>query len=165
MAKLTWFIHTSIGVSDMDKAVAFYKDILGFKVVGLRHFKGEEPARVMHVGKHTDFSVALLQRDDQRLELIHFKDPKSPAHPTLECNHIGLSHITFLTDDAEGMMRELKAKGVEVLEGTLGALSEQRPGKIFLFRGPDGVICEVSQLAPGAPKPYLEEDKIKQATR
>ncbi len=144
------FIHSSIGVSDLDKAVEFYRDILGFKLLGILQFKGEEAARVMHVGKRTDFKVALLRRDGQRLELIQFTQPKMrplPAQP--EANDIGLSHITFECQDAEAMVRELKAKGVEVLEGTTGSLSQENRSKIFLFRGPDGIVCEVAQRMPG----------------
>lgn len=148
------FLHVSIGISDPERSVLFYRDILGFKVVAELHYDGPGPSTVMGF-KESDFTVWLLTNGSYRLELIHFKNPLStPLAARPMTNSLGLSHLTVGVDDPEGTIEELKAKGVKVLEHTRGNFVEGGPGPMFLFEDPDGFLIEAYVAERGARLPY-----------
>ena len=60
------FLHCSICVSDYDKSLAFYRDILGFNLVDEAEWLSADAGKVMDVGD-ASFKTALLRRDGQRL--------------------------------------------------------------------------------------------------
>ena len=148
------FLHISIGISDPEKSVPFYRDILGFEVVRELSFQAPGPDKVMDLGP-SEFTVWLLTHGSYRLELIHYKSPASPplgAQPKM--NHLGLSHMTVGVDDARKTMAELEAKGVRVLERTFGSFQEDNPDSMFLFEDPDGFLCECYTVRPNGDLPY-----------
>ena len=146
------FLHCSICVSNYEKSLAFYQDILGFEVVDEQDWAGENVGKVMDVGD-TELKVALLRRDGQRLELVHYDKPKSPPRTSPpKTNHLGLSHMTVGVDSVEDTIRELKEKGVKVLERTIGSfVPEYAEDIMFLFEDPDGNLIECYAVPPQLP--------------
>ena len=148
------FLHVSICISDPQKSVPFYRDVLGFEVVEIQRYKGPGPSTVMDVGD-AELTVWLMQNDGYRLELIHFERPASapPAEPP-RTNSIGLSHLTVGVDDPDKTIRELEARGVKVRKHTRGTFVESAPGYQFLFEDPDGLLIEAYTMWPDGEKPY-----------
>jgi catechol 2,3-dioxygenase-like lactoylglutathione lyase family enzyme len=148
------FLHVSIGISDPEKSVPFYRDILGFKLIAKLHYDKPGPAKVMGFDA-ADFTVWLMMRDGYRLELIHFEHPKSaplPQRPRSNC--LGLSHLTVGISDPEKTVAELKARGVKVWEHTIGNFEEGAPGFMFLFEDPDGFLIEAYMARLDGEYPY-----------
>ena len=109
----------SIPVTDQDRALAFYIEKLGFRLVTDQPFNAEQ--RWIELG---------VLGADTRIVLFRFGDSMKPG---------GQMNITFWTDDVEGTARELKSKGVEfVMEpkreswGTAAAFKDL-DGNIFLL--------------------------------
>jgi catechol 2,3-dioxygenase-like lactoylglutathione lyase family enzyme len=151
---ITQFLHVSIGISNPEKSVPFYRDILGFKLIAKLRYDQPGPARVMGF-KESDFTVWLMMRDGYRLELIHFDHPKSaPLRERPRTNSLGLSHFTVGIEDPEKTMAELKARGVKVLDQTVGNFEEGAPGFMFLFEDPDGFLIEAYVARPDGKFPY-----------
>jgi catechol 2,3-dioxygenase-like lactoylglutathione lyase family enzyme len=44
---ITQFLHVSIGISDPDKSVPFYRDVLGFTEIARLRYDKPGPAHVM----------------------------------------------------------------------------------------------------------------------
>jgi catechol 2,3-dioxygenase-like lactoylglutathione lyase family enzyme len=116
--------HMALFVSDLQKARAFYKDFLGY----------EEPYTL----KRDDGSdrIAFIKiNENQYLELFA-ESPGQDGH---------LSHISFLTDSAEGMRVYLAWRGVKVPDkvgkGRIGNLN-------FNIVDPDGHTVEIVQYQP-----------------
>jgi glyoxylase I family protein len=148
------FLHVSIGISDPEKSVPFYQDILGFKLIAKLHYDQPGPAKVMGFDA-ADFTVWLMMRDGYRLELIHFEHPKSAPLPQRpQTNSLGLSHLTVGITDPEKTLAELKARGVKVWEHTVGNFEEGAPGFMFLFEDPDGFLIETYMARPDGQFPY-----------
>ena len=57
--------------------------------------------------------------------------------------HYGMEHVAIDTDDVEGVIKELEAKGGKVLEWA--DLPDGR--RVCFFEGPDGVTLEVLPMA------------------
>jgi catechol 2,3-dioxygenase-like lactoylglutathione lyase family enzyme len=83
----------SIPVSDQDKALAFYTDVLGFRLLTDQPFN--EKQRWLELG---------IPGADTRIVLFQFGDKLKPG---------GQLNITLWADDVEATARDLKAKGVE----------------------------------------------------
>jgi catechol 2,3-dioxygenase-like lactoylglutathione lyase family enzyme len=98
--------HVAINVPDIDAAIAWYDDILGFAVEKrdfIRGFRGRN---------------ALLKLDDFRIELFQNErvvprandDPSNPAGTEA----IGFRQLAFAVDDRRGFTEMLKRKGVNI---------------------------------------------------
>lgn len=84
----------SIPVKDQDKAVAFYTEKLGFRIVTDQPFSKEQ--RWIELG---------IPGAETRLVLFKFDNSLQPG---MQMN------VTFWTDDVESTVRDLKAKGVKI---------------------------------------------------
>ncbi|MCH8191735.1 MAG: VOC family protein [Chloroflexi bacterium] len=148
------FLHLSICISDPEKSVPFYRDVLGFALVRSMDYSGPGPSGVMDVGD-SEFTVWLMTNGGYRLELIHYARPKSPPlASTPRMNSLGLSHMTVGVDDARKTMQELKARGVKVLDHTLGSFMDDERDSMFLFEDPDGLLIEAYTVRPDGSLPY-----------
>ena len=76
--------HVGITVRDMDKAVEFYRDTLGLKVIGDVTIDGQEASTVTQVPNTTLRAVYLRYKDDPTsppIELLHFIEPGETGKP------------------------------------------------------------------------------------
>ena len=85
----------SIPVADQDRAIAFYTEKLGFRILADQPFN--EQQRWIELG---------IPGAETRIVLFRFDQGLQPG---------GMMNITFWTDDVEKTVAELKAKGVEFL--------------------------------------------------
>jgi len=83
----------SISVTDQDRALAFYTEKLGFRLLTDQPYDAEQ--RWIELG---------IPGADTRVVLFRFGEALKPG---------GNTNITFWSDDVEGTARELKARGVE----------------------------------------------------
>ncbi|CAL9562955.1 VOC family protein [Streptomyces sp. Tu 3180] len=132
--------HTGLNVTDLDRSLAFYRDVLGFVTIG----EGKEDGR----------RFALLG-DGERLVLALWQQARSPYDGT----RAGLHHLAFEVDSIE-RVREyeeaLRAHGTDFAhEGVVAHAEGAASGGIF-FHDPDGIRLEISAPtgAEGAPAPY-----------
>ena len=64
--------HTGICVSDMETALRFWRDGLGFEVLTERRFRGSSWKRILEVGE-LDLLTRIIRRDHLMLELLEFR--------------------------------------------------------------------------------------------
>jgi catechol 2,3-dioxygenase-like lactoylglutathione lyase family enzyme len=122
-------LETSLYVADLDRAVAFYENVLGLRQITDGYFEGGRGA-ALQVGSGP--SVLLLFRADiTRLEGI------LPAHGTT-----GAGHIAFRIErrECDSWRQRLREHGV-VIEKEF-AFGNQSPS--IYFRDPDGNSLELA---------------------
>jgi len=119
-------------VADLDRAIAFYRDVLGLPLM----FRELDPIH------HEAF--AFLELKGGNLELLQALDeenrPLPLAPPSLRepyCPHLALA-----TDDLDGLQDRLRAHGVPLLKGPL-----EIAGKVrwLYFADPDNNVLEYVQ--------------------
>ena len=127
--------HIGIAVSNLDEALAFYRDALGLDI--------EAPEDVASQKVRAHF----IDAGGAALELLEATDPSSPIAKYLQKHGPGLHHITLRVDDIVAALAQLKARGVRLIDET------PRPGahgSLVAFIHPSsahGVLVELKQAA------------------
>ncbi len=143
-------IHVGITISNMERSVSFYRDILGLNYIGQLIMEGPETDVLFHcVG--CKVKVAYLNGSAELLappiELIQFLKPHSKAcHPDLQTTSI--SEICFQCEDIDKFYHHLKEHHVECLsEPQYFDFTKYGFGKsrAIYFKDPDGIILEAIQ--------------------
>ena len=133
--------HSSFTVSDLERSVAFYRDVIGFSVETSLEVEGSAIQQITGF-PNAHLKVAHLLLEDFRLELIQYLSPRGQSIDTATCN-VGSAHIAFYADDVDQTYRELQARGVR-FKGSPIAAAPGRP-KVAYFLDPDGITLELSQ--------------------
>jgi catechol 2,3-dioxygenase-like lactoylglutathione lyase family enzyme len=142
--------HTGITVSDIERSVVFYRDVLGLKMTSGPDevFEGEELSEAVGI-PGTRMKLALFEVGDGALELIEYLFPKSEIERALPPNVIGAMHVAFRVDDAQSKMKELEFRGVE----SMSSLNVETEGdfagwKWVYFKDPDDIVLELIEYSP-----------------
>lgn len=98
--------HIGLAVPSIDEAMRFYGDKLGFSVVD----SVDLPERQL--------KVAFVKTANVLIELLEPTDPDSTVARFLERRGPGLHHLCFGTPDIREHLRDLKDKGVELIDET-----------------------------------------------
>ena len=135
---VTGFFHAGVTVSDMDRALTFYRDLLGLEIVSDGWTGGESARRIwnMEPGK---VRVVFLRvpGSDTVVELFEFSTIERQPASARPCDY-GAGHFCLFTDDAEG----LHARALE-----LGFRS--RGGEVVTIdRGPHAGVKAVYLVDP-----------------
>jgi catechol 2,3-dioxygenase-like lactoylglutathione lyase family enzyme len=136
--------HVGVCVSDMERSIRFYRDLLGFQYLSRIHLVGE-PSDTLLALKGTDVHSAFLERDGVRLELIWFVSPvASPFEPPRRMNHLGFTHLSLRVTELDEMVERLRAQGVRVLDHTRIDIPV-RGSAAVMITDPDGLWIELVQ--------------------
>jgi catechol 2,3-dioxygenase-like lactoylglutathione lyase family enzyme len=146
--------HIGITVKDMERALKFYRDLLGLKVLGDITVTGEEISRVTQAKGAKVRAVYLRSGEDLSgppIELLHFIEPAGEAGaPYAGLTNLGITEVAFWVKDIEKTCAELRARGVELYsEPQLFDLEGYGSVKAVYFRDPDGTTLELMQSLKG----------------
>ena len=118
---ITGLAHTGVCVPDCEAAVAFYRDVLGLRVLSPPYVMAGDAIRddMGQLVSDPTMKAAIVGFDDdgdRALEVIEYLgvaggDERSAAAIT---DH-GLSHVGLICDDLDATRAELEAKGVRFL--------------------------------------------------
>ncbi|MEV2195590.1 VOC family protein [Streptomyces phaeochromogenes] len=134
--------HTGLNVTDLDRSLAFYRDVLGFTVIV--------------EGKEEDRRYAFLGEDGRPVLTLW-----QQADHGYAATGAGLHHLALEVDTVEQVRAyetALRAHGVEFAhEGVVAHREGAASGGIF-FHDPDGTRLEISTAhgVEGAPAPSGE---------
>ncbi|MBM3190553.1 MAG: VOC family protein [Chloroflexi bacterium] len=136
--------HVAMSVKDMEKAIAFYRDIIGMEKVFDREF-GEGMGKLIGI-KGTQVRIVHMKLNDSVVELFDYRYPKGrEPRPDPQQSDYGLTHIGFMVEDFWGTYRHLVDHGVQFL----GEPVEIRPGVfVAYFRGAEYEVCEMREIVP-----------------
>ena len=103
--------HTSFTVSDLDRSLAYFCDVLGF---GLLNRSPRDPAFIELVVAipGADIEVAYVQAPGHRLELIQYRGPDGRRRVESRPCDAGFAHVAFDVDDIDAVIAASKDAGV-----------------------------------------------------
>lgn len=144
--------HVGITVSDLDRALGFYRDLLGLRVVADSTVSEPEVADLLGLDS-VQLRIADLDSGDGRVvELMQYLRPTG-TRIDYESADPATAHIAFTVDDLAAVHEGLVRAGATIVSRRPITISEPGgsfDGAICLYvRDPDGVIVELVQRRPG----------------
>ena len=107
----TWH-HVAISVRDIEREIAFYRDLLGFEVDWDKdHYNGEMLSRVVGM-PDADARVVMLTGYGTRIELFYYYKPKGQESPPKKMCDFGITHFALSVKDLKPLYERLLKKGV-----------------------------------------------------
>lgn len=148
----TSIAHIGLTVSNLNRSISFYRDVLGLTPLGEMQMDGPESSRLFEREGCTA-RVAYLQTENPQaplVELIQFTDQSAvQGRPDLFTTSI--SELCFTVEDIDQEYQRLKALGVNFLSAPQ-TFDSRRYGlgksRAVYFRDPDGNILELIQPLP-----------------
>ena len=134
MPKIKSINHVAIVVEDMDESLSFWRDALGIELRELRDVPAEKS------------QVAFLPLAGSEVELVKPTSDDSGIAKYMAKRGEGLHHLCLEVDDIEGMLAQLKAKGIRLINEEPRKASD---GKRYAFVHPEstsGVLVELYQV-------------------
>jgi catechol 2,3-dioxygenase-like lactoylglutathione lyase family enzyme len=142
-----------IPVSDMARAVAFYTEVLDFRVTGDREAAGSDDERLLGVFG-ARIRVVRLALGSESLELMEFITPRGrplPADP--RSNDRAFQHVAIIVSDMDRAYARLRARHVQPVSTApqiLPAWNRNAGGiAAYYFHDPEGNVLEILQFPPG----------------
>jgi catechol 2,3-dioxygenase-like lactoylglutathione lyase family enzyme len=143
------FCHLVVGVTDMDRALAFYRDVLGMEVIFETLISGEPFDAALHAKRKQEGRVVGGLLGGLMIELLTL-----PNHPSTEKTPrrgiTGIQNVSLSVTDLDDAHRRIAAAG---------HTPDQAPFEIggvrmFFVKDPDGTPVEFIELPRGARSTY-----------
>jgi len=148
MASITKAHHMGLQVADLDRSVAFYRDILGFEIAFA--WNPQAPYIRELVGyPDADIHAAILRLpgSDVFLELLEYRNVERSPVDTRTANP-GTAHIAFFVDDLDALYAALTARGVRSVSAPVTpTIGPNEGGRAVYLIDPDGIRVELIQAA------------------
>ena len=133
MAKIKKINHVAIVVPEVESALGFWRDALGLELSHIEDVPSQKS------------QVAFMPLGDSEVELVKPTTTDSGVAKFLAERGPGMHHLCFEVDDMDGMLAQLKEKGVRLINET----PIQLEGRKLAFVHPksaNGVLVELYQL-------------------
>lgn len=141
---ITHIRHTGLVVADLDKALHFWCDLLGFKVAKQMEEAGPHIDAMMGLKDVRVTTAKLSAPDGNLVELLHFHSHPDLPEWTGTPHSTGFTHMALTVDDLEAVCKRLAGAGV-----TFNAPPQHSPdgyAKVTYARGPEGVLLELVEV-------------------
>ena len=136
--------HVKYSVSDLDRSIAFYRDLLGFEVIYEAYRENLSSYDTIMNMEDVKLRIALLEHAPTSftIALIEFQNPASIARE-IRNNYIGHSSMALETKDATAQFEMLTSAGVETMSPPVEIVRDGKSVAIaFYFLDPDGIPIE-----------------------
>ncbi len=131
------FRYTGVRVRDMDKAIEFFRDVLGMKLEN----------RINAPWNKGEFANLRSKEGTSKLELNWYAEDSPAAGPYREGDE--LDHLGFQVEDFDGAMKKLIEAGYPVQIGPIKAGG----WRFAFFKVVDGIWLDVFYISPSKKKP------------
>ena len=137
--------HIAICTRDMEKSLAFYRDILGMQVLfdgQTRPAEGGRPHNYQQVRQsRRRVSLSFGNRTKPTLTLTSHPGEDIAGEP-LKLDQMGITHFSFTVPNAEVLLEELLAKGVHLAGPRDAFVDAEGRTRTFYVYDPDGIIIQ-----------------------
>lgn len=139
---ITGVAHTGVCVPDCEAAVAFYRDILGLRVLSPPYVMDGDAIRddMGQLIGDPAMKAAIVGFDgdgDRVLEVIEYLRGDQGSHRARGLTEFGLSHVGLICEDIEATRAELEDRGVHFL---VDGIAEVARVRTTWFADPWGVV-------------------------
>ena len=149
-------VRISRVVTDLDRAVSFYCDGLGFHLASRGPGDPTLPALLGLPGVAAE--EAVLRLGDEEVALVRFDSPGAPYPPDSRSDDGWFQHLAIVVDDMAAAWRQLLTQSPRSISTNGPERLPPRNGAVIAvkFRDPDGHPLELIQFPPGSGRPVWQ---------
>ncbi|MEO1164715.1 MAG: methylmalonyl-CoA epimerase [Chloroflexota bacterium] len=124
--------HIAIAVHNTDKALTFYRDVLGLTVVFSEQLS-DNPVRLTH-----------LDMGNTHLQLVEPLTDDHPLQEWLDQHGEGLHHFCFYVDSVKGTLQQLPSHGMHAQDSEPRSGPNGRQAAFISQSDTHGVLIEIT---------------------
>lgn len=139
--------HTGITVSNLERALAFWRDVLGFELSHTAHQTGEMAREITGVAG-AEIKLAVVKAPGgHKIELLEYLAPAERKRGVdLRPCDVGSVHVALIIDDLDAVLNVINASGWKAAGEPQTLQSGPNAGKQVVYvRDPDGTTIEFMQ--------------------
>ena len=137
--------HTGITVANLDRSLAFWRDVLGFELSHRAHHTEDLASEVTGV-PGAEISLVVLKGYGHKIELLEYLAPSDRKHVDLRPCDVGSVHIALIVDNLDAVLSAIAASGWKAAGKPQTLRTGPNTGKRVIYvRDPDGTTIEFMQ--------------------
>jgi len=139
--------HTGITVSNLERSLAFWRDVLGFELSHRPHQTGELAGEITGVAG-AEILIAVLKGYGHKIELLEYlaPDDRKRQFDLRPCD-LGHIHVALTVDNLDAILNTIVASGWKAAGQPQTITVGPNTGKRVVYvRDPDGTTIEFMQL-------------------
>jgi catechol 2,3-dioxygenase-like lactoylglutathione lyase family enzyme len=139
--------HTGITVANLERSLAFWRDVLGFELSHRAHQTGDLAAQITGV-PGAEILIAVLRAPGHKIELLEYRAPADRKHVDLRPCDVGSVHVALTVDNLDAVLETIAASGWNAAGNAQTLTVGPNAGKRVVYvRDPDGTTIEFMQPA------------------
>lgn len=139
--------HTGFTVSNIERSLEFWRDVLGFEFSHRAHQKGERAEQITGV-PGAEILLAVLKAPGHKIELLEYLAPadRKQQNQARPCD-LGFVHVALVVDDLDAVLERIAASGWKAAGKPQTLTVGPNAGKRVIYvRDPDGTTIEFMQM-------------------
>jgi glyoxylase I family protein len=139
--------HTGITVSNLERSLAFWRDVLGFELSHTAHQTGELAKEITGVA-NAEIKLAVLKAPGgHKIELLEYLAPADRKRTNLRPCDVGSVHVALLIHDLDAVLEQIAVSGWKAAGKPQTLTRGPNAGKRVVYvRDPDGTTIELMQI-------------------
>ena len=140
--------HTGITVSDLERSLAFWRDVLGFEFSHTAQQQGELAQEITGI-EGAEIRLAVLKTPGgHKIELLEYLVPADRKRANPRPCDVGSMHVALLVEDLDAVLAQIAASGWEAAGKPQTLNTGPNAGKRVVYVcDPDGTTIELMQIA------------------
>jgi catechol 2,3-dioxygenase-like lactoylglutathione lyase family enzyme len=137
--------HTGITVSNLERSLEFWQDVLGFEFSHRAHQTGEMASEITGV-PGAEILIAVLKAPGHKIELLEYLAPPDRKRTEIKPCDLGSAHIALTVDNLDAVLSAIATSGWKAAGKAQTLKSGPNAGKRVVYvRDPDGTTIEFMQ--------------------
>ncbi len=147
--------HTGITVSNLERSLAFWQNILGFELSHRTHQTGKLASEITGV-PGAEISLAVLKAPGHKIELLEYFAPQDRKRVDLRPCDVGSVHVALTVDNLDAVLSTIAASGWSAVgKPQILKTGPNARKRIVYVRDPDGTTIEFMQPPPEIQHPDI----------
>ena len=140
--------HTGFTVANIERSLAFWRDVLGFELSHRAHHTGALASDVTGV-EGAEILIAVLKGHGHKIELLEYLAPADRKRVDLRPCDVGSVHVALTVDNLDATLSAIAASGWNAAGQPQTLTTGPNTGKrVAYVRDPDGTTIELMQPPP-----------------
>ena len=139
--------HTGMTVSNLERALVFWRNVLGFELSHTAHQAGEMAREITGVAGAENKLAVVKAPGGHKIELLEYLAPaERKRQVNLRPCDVGSVHVALIVDDLDAVLSAINASGWKAAGKPQTLQSGPNAGKRVVYvRDPDGTTIEFMQ--------------------